>query len=106
MNGTSNDNPMASHSTWKIGLLILCFLIPLILWLSSLLRTNYAIKHNKPIKISPFAHYGFAYCVLIPLGIGPFILIDDIARFKEPSIIFYVILGILVCFNDLWFFAQ
>lgn len=90
MSETVNGKPMDSRGSWKIGLLILCFLLPFILWLSSLLKTHYAIKHNKPIKKSPFGHYGFAYSILIPLGVGPFLLINDTAKFKEPVNIFYM----------------
>lgn len=90
MNGTSNGKPMDSRGSWKIGLLLLCFLLPFIWWLSLLLKIRYGIKHNKPIKQSPFGHYGLVYSVLIPLGVGPFLLINDTAKFKEPIGIFYM----------------
>ncbi len=90
MTGTIDGKQMDSRGSWKIGLLILCFLLPFILWLSSLLKTHYAIKHNKPIKQSIFGHYAMAFAVLIPLGVAPFMLINDPAKFKEPLGIFYM----------------
>lgn len=90
MTVTLNGKQINGRNSWKVGLLILCFLPPFILWLSSLLKTHFAIKYNKPIKKSPFSHYFFAYCVLIPLGIAPYILINDSAKFKEPLGIFYM----------------
>lgn len=96
MKVTSNGKPMDSRDSWKMGLLTLCFLLPIILWLSSLLKTRYTIKHNKSIKQSTFGHYGFAYSVLIPLGVGPFLLINDTAKFKEPVGIFYMSFCVLL----------
>ncbi|MBE5758361.1 MAG: hypothetical protein E7345_05530 [Clostridiales bacterium] len=90
MSGTVNGKPMDSRGSWKIGVLILSFLLPFILWLSSLLKIHYAIKHNKPIKQSTFGHYAMPFAVLIPLGVGPFMLINDPAKFKEPLGIFYM----------------
>lgn len=90
MSGTINGRPMDSRGSWKIGLLIICFLLPLVFWLLRLLKTRYAINHNKKINISPFWDYSFAYSVLIPLGIAPFILINNPAKFLEPVGIFYM----------------
>lgn len=90
MTGKINGEQMNSRESWKIGLVILCFLLPVILWLVSLLKTHFANKYNKPIKQSEYAHYHMAFAVIIALACWPFILINDSSKFTEPVGIFYV----------------
>lgn len=95
---TSNDGPAGEgKDSWRIGVVILCFLLPSFFWIAHLIKKMILIKNNKPIKASPFTAYYLFFFVIIALGCGPLLFSSNIDSFwTTGGSIYFGFLGFML----------